>query len=79
VTDTNARTTANVLPPSAGVAAAYVILTRPPLPRLASTATMFSNRDAGSSMIAESRRYIFRAFWVARAALRVHGAMENAR
>jgi hypothetical protein len=35
VTDTNARTTANVLLASAGVAAAYVILTRPPLRRLA--------------------------------------------
>jgi len=34
VTDTNARTTANVLLASAGVAAAYVILTRPPLRRL---------------------------------------------
>ena len=35
VTDANARTTANVLLASAGVAAAYVILTRPPLRRLA--------------------------------------------
>ena len=35
MTDANARTTANVLLGSAGVAAAYVILTRPPLRRLA--------------------------------------------
>jgi hypothetical protein len=35
VTSANARTTANVLLASAGVAAAYVILTRPPLRRLA--------------------------------------------
>jgi len=35
VTDANARTTANVLLASAGVAAAYVILTKPPLRRLA--------------------------------------------
>ena len=35
MTNTNARTTANVLLVSAGVAAAYVILTKPPLRRLA--------------------------------------------
>jgi hypothetical protein len=35
VTSANARITANVLLASAGVAAAYVILTRPPLRRLA--------------------------------------------
>ena len=35
MTDANARTTANVLLASAGVAAAYVILTKPPLRRLA--------------------------------------------
>jgi hypothetical protein len=35
VTDTNARTTANVLLASAAVATAYVTLTRPPLRRLA--------------------------------------------
>ena len=34
MTDTNARTTANVLLAAAGVAAAYVIVTRPPLRRL---------------------------------------------
>jgi hypothetical protein len=34
VTDTNARTTANVLLASTGVAAAYVILTRAPLRRV---------------------------------------------
>jgi len=34
-TDTTARTAANVLLVSAGVAAAYVILTKPPLRRLA--------------------------------------------
>lgn len=35
MTDANARTAANVVLVSAGVAAAYVILTRPPLRRLA--------------------------------------------
>ena len=35
MTDNNARTTANVLLASAGAAAAYVILTRPSLRRLA--------------------------------------------
>jgi len=35
MTDANARTAANVVLASAGVAAAYVILTRPPLRRLA--------------------------------------------
>ena len=34
MTDSNSRTTANVLIASAGVAAAYVVLTRPPLRRL---------------------------------------------
>ena len=35
MTDANARTAANVVLVSAGVAAAYVILTKPPLRRLA--------------------------------------------
>ncbi|HEV8209951.1 MAG TPA: hypothetical protein VGP77_07500 [Vicinamibacterales bacterium] len=35
MTDANARTAANVILASAGIAAAYVILTRPPLRRLA--------------------------------------------
>jgi hypothetical protein len=35
MTDANARTAANVVLASAGVAAAYVILTKPPLRRLA--------------------------------------------
>jgi hypothetical protein len=35
VTETNARTTANVLLAAAGMAAAYVIVTRPRLRRLA--------------------------------------------
>jgi hypothetical protein len=35
VTSTNARTVANVVLASAGVAAAYVIITTPPLRRLA--------------------------------------------
>lgn len=35
MTDTNARTTANMLLATAGVAAAYVIVTRPPLRRRA--------------------------------------------
>ena len=35
MTNTSARATANVLLASAGVAAAYVILTKPPLRRLA--------------------------------------------
>ena len=38
MTDANARTAANVILVSAGIAAAYVILTRPPLRRLAFTA-----------------------------------------
>ena len=38
MTDANARTAANVVLVSAGIAAAYVILTRPPLRRLAFTA-----------------------------------------
>ena len=35
MTDANARTAANVVLASAGVAAAYVIMTKPPLRRLA--------------------------------------------
>jgi hypothetical protein len=35
MTDANARTAANVVLVSAGVAAAYVVLTKPPLRRLA--------------------------------------------
>jgi len=35
MTDENARTAANVVLASAGIAAAYVILTKPPLRRLA--------------------------------------------
>jgi len=35
MTDENARTAANVVLVSAGIAAAYVILTKPPLRRLA--------------------------------------------
>jgi hypothetical protein len=35
MTDQNARTAANVVLVSAGVAAAYLVLTRPPLRRLA--------------------------------------------
>jgi hypothetical protein len=35
MTDQNARTAANVVLASAGVAAAYLVLTRPPLRRLA--------------------------------------------
>ncbi len=38
MTDQNARTAANVVLVSAGVAAAYLVLTRPPLRRLAFTA-----------------------------------------
>jgi hypothetical protein len=38
VTQQNARTVANVLIASAGVAAAYVVLTTPPLRRLATQA-----------------------------------------
>jgi hypothetical protein len=41
MTDTNARTVANVVLVGAGVAAAYVILTNPPLRRLASKALRF--------------------------------------
>ena len=41
MTDANARTAANVVIVSAGVAAAYVILTRPPLRRLAFRAVEF--------------------------------------
>ena len=35
MTDTNARTAANVILASAGIAVAYVVLTKPPLRRLA--------------------------------------------
>jgi hypothetical protein len=35
MTDANARTTANLVLASAGIAAAYVIVTKPPLRRLA--------------------------------------------
>lgn len=38
MTDANARTAASVVLASAGIAAAYVILTRPPLRRFAFTA-----------------------------------------
>ena len=41
MTDANARTAANVVLVSAGVAAAYVIMTRPPLRRLAFRAVEF--------------------------------------
>ena len=41
MTDENARTAANVVLVSAGVAAAYVILTKPPLRRLAFQAVQF--------------------------------------
>jgi hypothetical protein len=41
MTDENARTAANLVLVSAGVAAAYVILTRPPLRRLAVLAVEF--------------------------------------
>lgn len=41
MTDANARTAANVVLVSAGVAAAYVILTKPPLRRLAFKAARF--------------------------------------
>lgn len=41
MTDANARTAANVVLVSAGVAAAYVILTKPPFRRLAFRAVRF--------------------------------------
>ena len=41
MTDENARTVANVVLVSASVAAAYVVLTRPPLRRLAFLAVEF--------------------------------------
>jgi hypothetical protein len=41
MTDANARTAANVVLVSAGAAAAYVILTRPPLRRLAFKAVRY--------------------------------------
>ena len=41
MTDANARTVANVVLVTAGVAAAYVILTKPPLRRLAFRAMEF--------------------------------------
>lgn len=41
MTDANARTVANVVLVTAGVAAAYVILTKPPLRRLAFLAVEF--------------------------------------
>jgi hypothetical protein len=41
MTDANARTVANVALVTAGVAAAYVILTKPPLRRLAFRAVEF--------------------------------------
>ena len=41
MTDENARTVANVVLVSAGVAAAYVLMTKPPLRRLAFRAVRF--------------------------------------
>jgi hypothetical protein len=41
MTDENARTAANLVLLSAGIAAAYVIATRPPLRRLALTAVRY--------------------------------------
>ncbi len=41
MTDANARTAANLVMISAGVAAAYVVLSRPPLRRLASMAVRY--------------------------------------
>ena len=41
MTDANARTAANLVLASAGIAAAYVILTKPPLRRLAFLAVRY--------------------------------------
>jgi hypothetical protein len=41
MTDANARTAANLVLASAGVAAAYVVLTKPPLRRLAFLAVRY--------------------------------------
>ena len=54
MTDTHARTTADVLLVSAGVAAACVILTRPPLRRLA---FWMARLWLGASLVRASQPY----------------------
>jgi hypothetical protein len=60
VTSSTARTVANVILASAGVAAAYVVLTRPPLRRLAVAGLRFW---LGASVPAYLRNEVHRA-WV---------------
>jgi hypothetical protein len=61
VTDTNARTTANVLLASTGVAAAYVILTRPPLRRLAFRMVRLWLGTCVSAYLADQARQVWLA------------------
>jgi len=57
VTDASARTLANVVLASAGVAAAYLVMTRPPLRRLAINATrVWLGATVPAYLLAETRR-----------------------
>lgn len=57
MTSTTARTAANVVVATAGVAAAYVILTTPPLRRLALRAiTLWLGASIPAYLVAEVRR-----------------------
>jgi len=57
MTSATARTVANVVLASAGVAAAYVVMTRPPLRRLAIRATqLWLGASVPAYFLAETRR-----------------------
>jgi hypothetical protein len=57
MTSATARTVANVVLASAGVAAAYVVMTRPPLRRLAIRATqLWLGASVPVYLLAETRR-----------------------
>ena len=57
MTSATARTIANVVLASAGVAAAYVVMTRPPLRRLAIRATqLWLGASLPAYLLAETRR-----------------------
>lgn len=57
MTGTAARTTANLVLAAAGVAAAYVVVTTPPLRRLAMRATrLWLGASVSAYLLAETRR-----------------------
>ena len=57
MTNATARTVANVVLASAGVAAAYLVMTRPPLRRLAIRATqLWLGASVPAYLLAETRR-----------------------